>query len=198
MISRKRIEFSYHQQQQIEKMAGAGVSMTQVARLLGVSRYVVSSNFGKFWDRYRSFPKDTSHVSRLEATPEMREKVASYARAVLTHPEIAKLMGISEEVLRREFGAELELSKLLADAVVGNSLVREAQKGNVTAIIWHEKTRRGFKEPAQKLEHAGAIAVEAGDVLQTLMTELRKLPPEAREKIDAALAVLEAAGATQH
>lgn len=63
-----------------------------------------------------------------------------------TQETIAKTLGITVETLVKHCRAELNAGVEVADAHVEGALFRECMKGNVTAIIWRDKTRRKMKE----------------------------------------------------
>lgn len=80
------------------------------------------------------------------------DRVAKLAGRGLTQAEIATSLGISERTLRSrkvesaEFAAAIEKGKVDAAETIANRLFTLAEKGNLGAIIWYEKTRRGLSE----------------------------------------------------
>jgi len=84
----------------------------------------------------------------------------------LTQAEICLVIGVSENTLLRR-KAELEV---LADAIkrgkakaaseISNVLYQMAKKGDLGAVIWYEKTRRGLSDK-QTIEHSGEITYKA-------------------------------------
>jgi predicted transcriptional regulator len=74
------------------------------------------------------------------------------ARAGFTVAEIALHMGIDPSTIYRHKREKPELQdaikkgKLQAHAEVSNNLYDQCKKGNVAAIIWYEKTRRGLSD----------------------------------------------------
>jgi hypothetical protein len=45
-----------------------------------------------------------------------------------------------------DFDAAIKRGQEAAHSTVSNALYQQAKKGNVAAIIWYEKTRRGFRD----------------------------------------------------
>ncbi len=73
----------------------------------------------------------------------------------LSQNEIAASLDISVDTLARrkkefaEFADALKRGKANAKSEIANKLFIEAKAGNITAIIWIEKTRFGFSEKLQ-------------------------------------------------
>jgi transposase len=73
----------------------------------------------------------------------------------LSQSEIAASLDISVDTLSRrkkefaEFADALKRGKAKAKSEIANKLFTEAKNGNITAIIWIEKTRFGFSEKLQ-------------------------------------------------
>lgn len=70
----------------------------------------------------------------------------------LSNKEVANALGIAEATLYRRkqdnesFERALKKGRARASADVANALYENAMKGNITAQIWYEKTRRGLSE----------------------------------------------------
>jgi len=68
----------------------------------------------------------------------------------LTHEEIALSLGVADRTLYSrkveiaEFADAIKKGKAQANGLVSNVLFELCKSGNVTAIIWYEKTRRGL------------------------------------------------------
>lgn len=79
-------------------------------------------------------------------------KIEQLAREGHTDAAIARACGFSRHTIARRkkdseaFAAALEAGREQAHSDVSNALWRQAKKGNVQAITWYEKTRRGFKD----------------------------------------------------
>jgi hypothetical protein len=69
-----------------------------------------------------------------------------------TEANIARLLGVSQDTLTRRkkdsagFADAIQRGREAAHSDVSNALWRQAKKGNVAAITWYEKTRRGFRD----------------------------------------------------
>jgi hypothetical protein len=83
-----------------------------------------------------------------------RRLVEHHAATGTLHQQIAKLLQISLNTLKKHYREELDLGLARANAVVAGTLFTEAKRGNITAAIFWMKTRGGWRETA-KLEHAG-------------------------------------------
>lgn len=74
-------------------------------------------------------------------------RVAELAGRGLSQAEICLIIGVSEDTLQRrkaesaEFAAAVKRGKAVAAETVSNKLFELAQKGDLGAIIWYEKTR---------------------------------------------------------
>jgi hypothetical protein len=84
---------------------------------------------------------------KIEIDPHELERCA---RAGFNIAETAAFLGVSESTIynrKREsadFAEAIKRGKLAAHAEVGNKLFEQCKQGNVSAIIWYEKTRRGL------------------------------------------------------
>lgn len=67
---------------------------------------------------------------------------------------IARVLGISVETLVKHCPDELAAGQQVAYAHIEGALFKEAMAGNVTAIIWYEKSRRKYREVTAH-EHTG-------------------------------------------
>jgi hypothetical protein len=93
-------------------------------------------------------------------------RVEELAAQGLTQAEICLVLGISENTLYRR---KLDLA-VLADAIksgkakaaseISNVLYQMARGGDLGAIVWYEKTRRGLSDK-QTIEHSGEITYKA-------------------------------------
>lgn len=70
----------------------------------------------------------------------------------LTDTEICASLSISDETLRTRrrdslaFLEAIKRGKAIAGGKVANKLFEQCLRGNVGAIVWYEKTRRGLRE----------------------------------------------------
>lgn len=91
----------------------------------------------------------------FEPTAEQRAKVEGMAACGIPQQQMALVLGIDDETLRKYFRHELDTAVPLANFSVGKTLFAKAVGGDVTAAIWWSKCRMGWKE-RQSLEHTGA------------------------------------------
>jgi len=93
--------------------------------------------------------------------------------------QVAEAMSVDAKTLRKHYRDELDHAKAQTDAMVTNSLVLNAVGGpqqdwrqaNVSAAIWYSKTRMGWREPRQEIEHSGVVGVYAPEKLKDLSDE---------------------------
>ena len=103
-------------------------------------------------------------------TPEQRGEVRGYAACGTPQDNIATLMGMDSTTLRRHFRVELDQGIARANATVGRSAFQQAVGGSGTEAepadwhhavpamtIWWTKTRMGWKEAKQEIQHSGAL-----------------------------------------
>jgi hypothetical protein len=85
------------------------------------------------------------------------KQIATLAGYGLSDEKIAHVLGVSPATFgRRKLDdasvlLALEKGKAVASSIVGQALFRLVKGGNVTAIIWWEKTREGRHEPIRVL-----------------------------------------------
>jgi hypothetical protein len=113
-----------------------------------------------------------------QPTIETRRLVEHHAAIGTPHEQIAKVMKLALNTLKRHYREELDLGLARANAVVGGTLFAEAKRGNLTAAIFWMKTRGGWRETA-KLEHGGVdgkpIEVRQLDVSRLSASTLAEL-----------------------
>lgn len=88
-----------------------------------------------------------------EPTDKDRKQVSLMAGIGLTHDQIAMIIGISDETLRKYYSKELELSAAMMNAQVAQNLFSIATgkgAGAVASAIFWMKTRGGWKEVERK------------------------------------------------
>ena len=100
-----------------------------------------------------------------EPTPALRRLVEHHAATGTLHRQIAKLLGLSLNTLKKPYREELDLWLARANAVVSGTLFSAAKNGNVVACIFWMKTRAGWRETA-KLEYAGVPGEPIEDPLR--------------------------------
>lgn len=91
---------------------------------------------------------------RWEPTTQDRLMVKLAIAGGMTQEQTAQLLGISVASLQRHCRSELDTAALDANAKVSGALFSKAMKGDIAAIIWWEKTRRGLKDMS-RTEHTG-------------------------------------------
>jgi len=88
-------------------------------------------------------------------TDDMRKQVEQASGLGLPHDQIAALIGISDETLRKYYRAELGIGKAKASAQIAKTLFNKAQSGDTTALIWWTKAQMRWAE-VQRHELTGA------------------------------------------
>lgn len=87
-------------------------------------------------------------------------RVEELAAQGLSQAEICLVIGIGESTLysrKKEsevFAEAIKSGKAKAASEISNVLYQMAKRGDLGAIVWYEKTRRGFSDRAA-VEHSG-------------------------------------------
>jgi hypothetical protein len=125
-------------------------------------------------------------------TYEPDEKTAAQVKRMsglgITHDQIARIIGISDETLRKYYPDELENGATQANATVAQNLFRIAtgnDKGAVAAAIFWMKTRARWRE-TNHTEISGPDGA-AISVHQTTTLDASTLTPEQRDALRAVL-----------
>ena len=80
-------------------------------------------------------------------TDDLRRQIEQASGLGLPHDQIAALVGISDETLRKYYGPELAVGKAKASAQVAKTLFNKAvQGGDTTAMIWWTKAQMAWGE----------------------------------------------------
>jgi hypothetical protein len=96
-------------------------------------------------------------------------KIAELAGKDLSHSEICLLLEIDEAQLEQAVDDKAEVARAIRKGraeralFVAEKLLEQCEKGNVSAITWWEKTRRGLADSARvenEFESAAAAASE--------------------------------------
>jgi hypothetical protein len=88
-------------------------------------------------------------------TEERRRQVEQASGLGLPHDQIAALIGISDETLRKYYKTELAVGKAKASAQVAKTLFNKAVvQGDTTAMIWWTKAQMRWAE-TQRHENSG-------------------------------------------
>lgn len=97
-------------------------------------------------------------------------KVEQLAMEGHTEANIARILGISQDTLTRrkqdsaDFAGAIARGRQAAHSEVSNALFRQAKRGNVAAITWYEKTRRGMSDRMETEQHGDiTIRIEYDD-----------------------------------
>jgi hypothetical protein len=124
-----------------------------------------------------------------------RKRVEAMTGYGLTHDQIASVIGISDETLRKYFRRELDTGAALANSRVAQNLYKWAtsdKPGAVAASIFWTKTRMGWREVTRQ-EHTGPN----GGPIQTetkKTLDVTKLSPEDLESLEGILTQLDEGG----
>lgn len=81
-----------------------------------------------------------------EPTKAQRQKALTMTMAGIPQTDIARTLGISKPTLHKHYREQLDIGMDEANAMVAGTLYNLCIKGNLGAIVWWEKTRRGFKD----------------------------------------------------
>ena len=89
-------------------------------------------------------------------------RIEELAAQGLSQAEICLVLGISEDTLTRRkqdtavIADAIKRGKAKAASEISNTLYQMARGGDLGAIVWYEKTRRGLSDK-QLVEHSGAV-----------------------------------------
>ena len=103
-------------------------------------------------------------------TPQIRAQVRAFAGFGLPQQQLALLVGMSINTLRKHYAADLEFGEAQATAKVAQSLFNAASKGEAWAVCFWMKARAGWSEkaPAQTVKHEGEVQHQhSGEVVMT-------------------------------
>lgn len=94
-----------------------------------------------------------------EKQPGMEQKVQAMAQYGLPYENIAAVIGMGVDTMKKLYEPYLEKGKALANAAVGERLFKKCQEGDTTALIFWAKTQMGWRE-TQRIEHSGQMTGE--------------------------------------
>lgn len=101
-----------------------------------------------------------------EPTDASRRQVEAMAGYGIPQEQIALSLDITENTLRKYYRRELDLGVVKANAKVAETLFNQAtREGNTTAAIWWSKSRMGWREPKQEVEHSGTVNLSLAERL---------------------------------
>ncbi len=92
-------------------------------------------------------------------------RIEELAGQGLSQAEICLVLGVSEDTLTRRkhdtaaIADAIKRGKARAASEISNVLYQMAQKGDLGAIVWYEKTRRGLTDKVQQ-EHSGGMTIK--------------------------------------
>jgi IS30 family transposase len=95
-------------------------------------------------------------------------RVEELARDGHTEANIARLLNVSQDTITRRkrdsagFADAIQRGREAAHSDVSNALWRQAKKGNVAAIVWYEKTRRGMRDAQDITSNGETLKVYQG------------------------------------
>ena len=87
----------------------------------------------------------------FEPTDKQRQNVETMAGYGVPVEQIAALMGIGDDTLRKYFAHEILVGKAKVNTKVGMSLAQQAMAGNTAAAIWWSKSQMGWTEKHEKM-----------------------------------------------
>lgn len=97
----------------------------------------------------------------FKPTDEMRCAVAVLAAAGTRHDLIGRAFNTTVKTLKKHFPKELREGLQIIGAAVGKRLIEKALAGDLTSIIWFEKTRMGFHEKMDLAHGVNGAPVES-------------------------------------
>jgi hypothetical protein len=106
-----------------------------------------------------------------QPTEQTRRMVETMAACGILQPDIARVLGMSDDTLRTHYREELDTAATKANSMVAQTLYQQAvggpgprpdwSKSNVTAAIWWTKTRMKWKETnVLENQNSGTINLE--------------------------------------
>ncbi len=92
-------------------------------------------------------------------------RIEELAAQGLSQAEICLVLGISEDTLTRRkqdtavIADAIKSGRAKAASEISNTLYLMAKGGDLGAIVWYEKTRRGLTDKVQQ-EHSGGMTIK--------------------------------------
>lgn len=134
------------------------------ARMPPVREYAIPPGDGQI--AVEPPPRDDRNKAYHVPTPYTRRQAEMLVAYGLRQPEIAAVIGVSEDTLKKHYEHELEYGKAKATAIAAHRLFDIATRGegreSVTALIFWLKTRAGWSESMGTLDvnHRGTVQHE--------------------------------------
>lgn len=101
----------------------------------------------------------------FKPTDEQTSWVRAMSLAGITHEQIAEVIGIDADTLKKHFAEVLRTAKAKALGRVASGLYQQAFDGNTTAAIFIMKTQGGWKE-TEHLEVTGKNGADIVPIIQ--------------------------------
>lgn len=79
-------------------------------------------------------------------TEETIKQVTQYAAVGISHDDIARVVGIDADTLKKHYRKELDTAATKANGAVGGALYNKCMSGDTVALIWWTKARMGWRE----------------------------------------------------
>lgn len=83
---------------------------------------------------------------KTEHNEKIAEQILSMARCGIPQTDMAKVVGISVNSMKKYYGQELDSGHTLANLAVGNRLFEKCMEGDTACLIFWAKTRMGWRE----------------------------------------------------
>ena len=99
----------------------------------------------------------------------------------MTQETIAKCMGLSVITIVKHFKPELDAAGEAVTAKVAEGIVRRALAGDNTCAIFYLKTRAGWKDAPQRVEHSGPAGTPIATTAVS-MEEFRKAVRDVKDE----------------
>lgn len=100
----------------------------------------------------------------------------------IPHDDIAAIVGISDETLRRYYREELDRGKAMGNLDIADRLHKKAKEGNVAALIFLAKIRLKWSEKIQH-EHTGKDGGPINVFMNMSVDDLKKRIAEIDEAL---------------
>lgn len=100
-------------------------------------------------------------MARPSKTPteEQRKQVQTLSGYGLNQEQIARMLGMHRETLRKHCKLELEKGKDVAFTTATTSLFANIKKGKEASIFFYLKTQHNWREKSE-VEHSGSINLQ--------------------------------------
>ena len=185
-------EWSRAQQQMVARMAAARVPVAEIAKALGVSDKTVRRHFAHLL-HHGPGPAPNAY------SPQQRAFVEAMAGYAIPQEDIAAVLGIAPDTLRRDFEEELRVGPVKMNVRVVTNLFKQTADSPAAAIYW-TKARLGWRDrTVLEHEHRGVVQ-HAGHVDVAVSLDVREavqqLSPDGRAALRVVLAEMGAASLT--